>query len=72
MDMGRMRYAIEAAAMVRHQSACACVAEKTYIHALVEIVQMASWKPGELNRGVRAVARIKRTATGLLWSVHSV
>jgi hypothetical protein len=46
------------------QSACPCVAEKTYIHALVEIVQMASWKPGELNRGVRAVARIKKSGYG--------
>ena len=42
------------------QTTCACVAEKTYKHALVEIVQIASWKPGELNRGVRAVARIKK------------
>jgi hypothetical protein len=40
---------------------CVCVAEKTYIHALIEVVQMLSWKPGELNRGVRAVARIKKT-----------
>lgn len=41
-------------------TACRCVAERTYDHALVEIVQMTSYNPGEPNRAVRAVARIKK------------
>lgn len=41
-------------------SRCACIADKTYKHALVEVIQMVSWRPGELNRGVRALARINK------------
>jgi hypothetical protein len=46
------------------QSACACVAEKTYIHALVEIVQMASWQVSSIEELEQWRASKRATTSG--------